>query len=33
MALPANRPMRKSTLPYPSDSDLVMLAERFLSLS
>jgi alcohol dehydrogenase class IV len=33
MALPGNRPMRKSTLPYPSDSDLVMLAERFLALS
>jgi len=33
MALPANAPMRKSTLRYPSGDDLVMLAERFLSLS
>lgn len=33
MALPGNRPMRKSTVRYPSDSDLVMLAERFLTLS
>ena len=33
MALPANAPMRKSTLRYPSGDDLVMLAERFLTLS
>jgi alcohol dehydrogenase class IV len=33
MASPANKPMRKSTMRYPSDSDLVMLAERFLTLS
>jgi alcohol dehydrogenase len=33
MASPANRPMRKSTLRYPSDEDLVMLAGRFLSLA
>ncbi|PZF77836.1 iron-containing alcohol dehydrogenase [Aestuariivirga litoralis] len=32
MAAPANAPMRKSTLRYPTDGDLVMLAERFLSL-
>lgn len=32
MAAPANAPMRKSTLRYPGDGDLVMLAERFLSL-
>lgn len=33
MALPANAPMRKSTLRYPAEEDLVMLAGRFLSLS
>lgn len=33
MALPANAPMRKSTLRYPSGDDLLMLAERFLGLS
>ncbi len=33
MASPANRPMRKSTVRYPSDEDLVMLAGRFLSLA
>lgn len=33
MALPANAPMRKSTLRYPSDQDLVMLAARFLAVS
>ena len=33
MAAPANKPMRKSTLRYPSDDDLVMLAGRFLSLA
>jgi alcohol dehydrogenase class IV len=33
MALPANAPMRKSTLRYPSGGDLVMLAGRFLALS
>lgn len=33
MASPANRPMRKSTVRFPSDSDLLMLAERFLALS
>lgn len=32
MAAPANAPMRKSTVRYPSDSDLLVLAERFLSL-
>ena len=32
MASPANAPMRKSTLRYPTDGDLVMLAGRFLSL-
>ncbi len=32
MASPANNPMRKSTARYPSDGDLVMLAERFLTL-
>ena len=32
MAAPANAPMRKSTLRYPTDGDLVMLAARFLSL-
>lgn len=30
MAAPANAPMRKSTLRYPRQHDLVMLAERFL---
>lgn len=33
MAAPANAPMRKSTLRYPTDGDLVMLAERFLTLA
>ena len=33
MASPANKPMRKSTMRYPTDDDLVMLAERFLSLA
>lgn len=33
MAAPANAPMRKSTRRYPGDGDLVMLAERFLSLA
>ncbi|MCA3561074.1 MAG: iron-containing alcohol dehydrogenase [Aestuariivirga sp.] len=33
MAAPANAPMRKSTLRYPTDGDLVMLAGRFLSLA
>lgn len=32
MAAPANAPMRKSTLRYPKDADLPMLAERFLAL-
>ena len=32
MASPANAPMRKSTMRYPSADDLVMLAGRFLSL-
>lgn len=32
MAAPANAPMRKSTARYPSDADLIVLAERFLSL-
>jgi hypothetical protein len=32
MAAPANAPMRKSTARYPGSEDLVMLAERFLSL-
>ena len=32
MASPANDPMRRSTARYPADSDLVMLAERFLAL-
>lgn len=32
MADPANAPMRKSTLRYPSGDDLRMLAERFLTL-
>ncbi len=30
MAAPANAPMRKSTLRYPSDADLTDLADRFL---
>jgi alcohol dehydrogenase class IV len=33
MKAPANKPMRKSTVRYPSDEDLVMLAQRFLSLA
>lgn len=33
MASPANAPMRKSTVRYPSGDDLVMLATRFLALS
>lgn len=33
MASPANNPMRKSTARYPSDGDLVMLAERFLAIA
>jgi alcohol dehydrogenase class IV len=33
MAMPANKPMRKSTVRYPSDDDLVILAERFLNLA
>ncbi|MCA3556083.1 iron-containing alcohol dehydrogenase [Aestuariivirga sp.] len=33
MAAPANAPMRKSTLRYPTDGDLVMLAGRFLALA
>ncbi len=33
MASPANNPMRKSTARYPSDKELVMLADRFLTLS
>jgi alcohol dehydrogenase class IV len=33
MAAPANAPMRKSTLRYPTAADLPMLAERFLALS
>ena len=33
MAAPANAPMRKSTLRYPRDEDLPMLAERFLTLA
>ena len=33
MASPANNPMRKSTARYPNDAELVMLAERFLSLA
>jgi alcohol dehydrogenase class IV len=32
MAAPANAPMRKSTVRYPGGDDLLMLAERFLSL-
>lgn len=32
MAAPANAPMRKSTVRYPADADLVRLADRFLSL-
>jgi alcohol dehydrogenase len=33
MASPANKPMRKSTVRYPSDEELVTLAGRFLSLA
>lgn len=33
MAAPANAPMRKSTLRYPAQEDLIMLAERFLALA
>ena len=33
MAAPANAPMRKSTLRYPKDEDLLLLAERFLTLA
>jgi alcohol dehydrogenase class IV len=33
MALPANAPMRKSTKRFPSDADLLMLAERVYALS
>ncbi len=33
MASPANNPMRKSTTRFPSDGELVMLAERFLTLA
>jgi alcohol dehydrogenase len=33
MAAPANAPMRKSTVRYPADADLAMLAERFLTLA
>jgi alcohol dehydrogenase class IV len=33
MASPANNPMRKSTARFPSDSELVMLAGRFLALA
>ncbi|MBI2720478.1 MAG: iron-containing alcohol dehydrogenase [Rhizobiales bacterium] len=33
MALPANQPMRKSTLRYPSDADLLMLAEKVYALA
>ena len=33
MAAPANAPMRKSTLRYPKDDDLLLLAERFLALA
>lgn len=33
MAAPANAPMRKSTLRYPKDEDLPVLAERFLTLA
>lgn len=32
MAAPANAPMRKSTVRYPSDTELTQLAERFLAL-
>ena len=32
MAAPANAPMRKSTARYPADTELVRLAERFLTL-
>lgn len=33
MALPANEPMRKSTVRYPAETDLLMLAERVYALS
>ncbi len=33
MASPANNPMRKSTARYPSDAELIELAERFLTLA
>ncbi|MCX7350875.1 MAG: iron-containing alcohol dehydrogenase [Alphaproteobacteria bacterium] len=33
MAAPANAPMRKSTLRYPKDDDLLPLAESFLALA
>jgi hypothetical protein len=33
MASPANNPMRKSSARYPQDDELVLLAERFLSLA
>jgi alcohol dehydrogenase class IV len=33
MALPANAPMRKATLRYPSDDDLIMLAKRVYALA
>lgn len=33
MAAPANAPMRKSTLRYPTDADLPRLAEAFLSVA
>jgi alcohol dehydrogenase class IV len=33
MALPANEPMRKSTVRYPDEADLLMLAERVYALS
>ena len=33
MASPANNPMRKSAARYPDDRELIMLAERFLSLA
>jgi hypothetical protein len=32
MAAPANAPMRKSTARTPGDDDLVLLAERFLTV-
>ena len=33
MASPANAPMRKSTVRYPSDADLLMLAQRVCALA